>query len=313
MGKTTKVKDRVKGREKVEKMLRKLQEKAPTEEGGRRIKDMLENVYAGYAESESMDEPPLGVVVLGNWNGVGSTYHRNPNHVPGGYEPTGRVTYEDDTPSRAFDALVKMGAGAEWCDEFTPCSDCGLLIQTSPDSYGWKPKYLICDGDIRCEACLSGDVEETLREHEDKPSMALTLDMDPAEHGYVRVEGGFENGLHHGQTDDPKLIAKALRGMGIKRFLFKLDGRGQFDVSFSVYVHESEMGKFDERAFADTDIQMDQSPAEATEQALRNMPVGAAPPGHVRVVKVQPDGSTKVRDVSGEDFVAGKALDDEEG
>ena len=44
----------------------------------------------------------------------------------------------------------------------------------------------------------------------------LTISVELEEHGYVLVEGGFENGFYRGQDADPRLIAKALKDQGIE-------------------------------------------------------------------------------------------------
>ena len=77
-------------------------------------------------------------------------------------------------------------------------------------------------------------------------------DIDPEDFGYVKANrdddaynDSYECGWHPHQTDNPRIIADNLRNRGIERFLFRIDGVGQFDVAFSVYVHESEADKLD--------------------------------------------------------------------
>ena len=65
------------------------------------------------------------------------------------------------------------------------------------------------------------------------------VDLDPAQHGYVKVnDSQFENGWHPGQNDDPKAMSQLLRLNGIHRFLWDVSGVGQFDVRFDLYIHE---------------------------------------------------------------------------
>jgi hypothetical protein len=69
-----------------------------------------------------------------------------------------------------------------------------------------------------------------------------TIDnIDPEDYGYVKQSDRYENGWHPGQNDDPKAIAKALREKGYRRFLFQVDNVGQFDLRFSVYIHQEEL------------------------------------------------------------------------
>lgn len=63
--------------------------------------------------------------------------------------------------------------------------------------------------------------------------------------------------------------------------------------------------------FPDLDVAGRQhpSPAEVLSAALKSIPKGNAPDGHVRVHSIRSDGTVTTKDVSNEDFIAGKALD----
>ena len=124
----------------------------------------------------------------------------------------------------------------EWEDEWSSCSDCGKLVRTSANSYGWKQSFwLRNDCEIICTECI--DPAEYLESLEDHPTHCSTIDsIDPADHGYVQLQQGFENGFHPGQNDDPNTIYKQLRTQGEKRpVIFVLDSTGQFDIGFSVW------------------------------------------------------------------------------
>ena len=79
--------------------------------------------------------------------------------------------------------------------------------------------------------------EEYLESLENDPRTALNDHINPADHGYVRVEGDFESGFHPGQTDDPRKIFDRLQGQ-YPRLLFVIDDVGQFDTRFSIWTKE---------------------------------------------------------------------------
>jgi hypothetical protein len=70
---------------------------------------------------------------------------------------------------------------------------------------------------------------------EDNPRKALNDHISPADYGYRKLEGDFENGFHPGQNDNPTEIYKRLHAQGKKRLLFSIDSVGQFDMSFSIW------------------------------------------------------------------------------
>jgi len=137
------------------------------------------------------------------------------------------------------------GYELEWEDEWSTCYHCGKAFRTSPDSYCWQPAYVaLNDCELICRNCLKENpswVEEYLEELEDNPRQALNNpDINPAEFGYVKLEGDFESGFHPGQTADPKKIFKRLEEAGHKRILFQIDDVGQFDTRFSVWKKKPE-------------------------------------------------------------------------
>jgi len=181
----------------------------------------------GYAEP-GYDDPASGVVALGNWNDI--------THFQDGQSVT-----LDDTPSRVARLLEKAGVELQWADEWTACHHCGKLVRTQPDSHGWQPSYHLDDDGLACLKCLEAYPGSYLEGLEGKPRRCNTIrSIDPADHSYVLVEDGFEHGFHPGQNADPQRIAQALEEQGVRRYLFNLDGTGQFDIHFSVYVHASE-------------------------------------------------------------------------
>ena len=134
----------------------------------------------------------------------------------------------------ATDLLESAGYEIEWSDEWTTCGECGKAMRTNPDSYGWQPSYfLVNDCEMLCIDCL--DVEEYLESLEDNPRQALNDHISPADYGYIKLEGEFENGLHPGQNDNPKNIYERLHAAGHKRLLFNIDEVSQFYITFSIW------------------------------------------------------------------------------
>jgi hypothetical protein len=192
--------------------------------------------FAGY-EEPGYTTPEHGIVATGNWNsfrvwdGKANKYQE-------------KVYY---LRKRVGDLFEKMGIPCEWSDEWTECSECYALIRTSPDCYSWLPSYISGEYGYTCHTCVLKDPESYLKELEDSESNAITLDIDPCDHGYNLIDDSFETGWHPGQTDDPKKVAKELRDKGVSRFLFKITGQGQFDTKWAVYVHQEEVELLEEK------------------------------------------------------------------
>jgi hypothetical protein len=271
---------------------------AKTEEGKSRCLD-TELCYNGYAEPGYTD-PKSGVIAFNNWNSIDRW---NPENT--------KSEKIDDAPSRLAAALEEAGVEIEWSDEWACCSDCGKAVRTSPNSYGWQRSYIETGCDVLCESCV--EPEEHLKDLEGDNQRCLTLtSIDPAEHGYVKLEGDFENGYHPGQDADPKVIGKSLRKMGIKRYLFVLDGTGQFDLSFSVWVHKDEWSEEREHQWR-TAKKDGPSPSEAMKKALQSVPpVEVKKEGNtITVHKINAEtGEVTTKEITPRDFVEGRALDD---
>jgi hypothetical protein len=153
---------------------------------------------------------------------------------PGYSDPKTGILFADwNACSRRVQSLLEAaGYELEWEDEWYIC-ECGKAFRTSPDSYSWLPSYVELSGELLCHECASS--ADYLESIEDNPSRALTLDIDPADYGYVMLEEGFESGFHPGQTDNPLKIFTALRKKGYQHIIFRVDSKGQFDLGFSVW------------------------------------------------------------------------------
>jgi hypothetical protein len=166
------------------------------------------------------------------------------------------------------------------------------------------------DCEIVCEECVESEPEQHLQSLEGNADTANTLSIHPEEHGYVCI-GEFERGFHPGQDDDPRLAAKALEKLGLKRWLFNIDSVGQFDTRFSLWIHEEEL--------KDSPIDHDELLAYCERQAVGPSVSGALKRGleeasrkmrelsgdGIKYASINEDGSADVKSVSAEDFIKG--------
>lgn len=166
------------------------------------------NTANGCSEPGYDDKP----VILANWNNI---------------------------PQEEFDKLESMGFSCEWEDEWLTCGDCGKAFRCQPNSYGWEMYGIIGDGDCTCGDCI--DMQEYLESIENHPTKALTCSLLDAhkpieQYGYRLIQDDYENGWYPGQNDDPKkILASLLQKNPTGKYIFTIDGQGQFDISFSVY------------------------------------------------------------------------------
>jgi hypothetical protein len=213
--------------------------KIDQETGGYSASNAIEDIrlnFAGY-EEPGYTTPEHGVIATGNWN----------NFRVWDSKTKAYQLNECYLRKRVGDLFEKMGIPCEWSDEWTECSECYALIRTSPDCYSWLPSFLSGEDGHTCHTCVLKDPEAYLKELEDNESSAITLDIDPCDHGYELIDDSFETGWHPGQNDDPKKVAKELRDKGVSRFLFKITDKGQFDTRWAVYVHEDEVDLLEEK------------------------------------------------------------------
>lgn len=258
----------------------------------------------GYAEPGYGSLEGDDLIAFGNWN----TFTRWDD------ETRESITL-DDTPERVGNLLEKLGVELEWCDEWYTCDQCNKAVRTSPDSYSWKRSYFESDGEITCEACTLEDPEAYLESLEGESNRAITLDVDPTKHEYVLAGDRFENGFHEGQAADPGKIAELLEKMDITRYVFRIDTVGQFDVEFSVYVHEDDIEGDPatlRKAVEEGDTDQYPSPATAMKAALQDASAkmsGLEGEG-IRYAKCDSStGTADVRLVSPQEFIEGRGMD----
>lgn len=196
-------------------------------------------------------------------------------------------------------------AELEWEDEWTTCSQCGGAIRTQANSYGWQRGYVLLDGELLCHNCARKEPEAVVESFEGDCRRCITseLGLDLASIGWVKLEQEFEHGLYGGQDADPKKIGAALEKRGIGRFVFVLDSVGQFDASFSVWVHGEEADRMPASlSHGESACALD--PAEGLKRALQSVP--AVSGEGVTYVKCDPStGTSTARKVSAQEFIAG--------
>lgn len=236
------------------------------------------------------------VIVLGNYNTIGRW-----EEVPM------KWVEQDDTPKRVGELLGRAGVEIEWSDEWVACDWCGKLVRTKPSSYSWQQSYWQHPLGIYCHECVRNDPSEYLRYLEGRETSAETLNIDLEEHGYILAQDNYEHGFHPGQEADPKLIGEALRQQGITRFIFRLDSTGQFDCSFSVYVHRDEIVKLDREKFESSQTD-GPSVADGLRRALADASrkMDAMPDASIKIASCDvSSGTATVKTLTPQEFVEG--------
>jgi hypothetical protein len=201
---------------------------------------------------------------------------------PGYFPIDARVymaNWNDEGLDRVGTLLEHLGHRTEWSDEWEVCEVCRRAVRVQPDSYSWLPSYTRLEGDTHCLDCVLGSEElstEWLSDVQGEVSRALiyhderVLDLLESE-GFVKVneDAAFENGLHGGQDDDPSAIARTLQGAGVLGYIFLIEGVGQFDRDFSVYVPASDLDDARRALAAPRASKAAVDPAEALKRGLQ--------------------------------------------
>lgn len=261
--------------------------------------DSIQLHTSGYAESGYSD-PPSGVIATGNWNSV--TKWNEAEHS---------LDTVDETLPRVAKILEQIGVELEWCDEWITCEECYKLVRTNPDSYGWTRSYWQDDYMILCCDCVKADPSAYLESLEGNPRSADTIGIDLEENGYICLQSDFENGFHAGQDADPKVIAKSLKEIGIKRFIFTIDSVGQFDMEFSVWIAKDELDSLTPEKLAEWARLPKDGPSvsDGLRRALQSVSNQPHAGDGIQVTKLDVStGTSETRIVSPQDFIDGKAM-----
>lgn len=205
----------------------KIARKMASDSGSWQVSNRIEEImlHTGYAEP-GHSTPESGLIATGNWNEINKWNSE-----------TRTNDLISDLPVRVLRLFEKLRIECEWADEWAHCCECTKLFRISADSYSWQPSYVFHDGEVTCHECV--DPEAHLESLEGTQSVNTISEIDPADHGYIKLEE-CATGWYPGQNDDPEKVSKDLRSKGVERFIFNLDENQQFATHWSVWVHESE-------------------------------------------------------------------------
>lgn len=153
----------------------------------------------------------------------------------------------NDLPDKLPDYIEDLGIEIGWNDAYTSC-ECGKFIQIQPDSYSWSPNFLVVnDYKFICRECIESDITLiTDSEYQDNhfinnDNIALPywiVELIEKE-GFILYEDSFESGFFPGQNDTPEKVIEALNiDIDLYERLWVIDGRGQFDINFSLYLRK---------------------------------------------------------------------------
>ena len=161
-----------------------------------------------------------------------------------GYDATqAGILFADwnDSPAWLRDGLERRGFALEWSDEWLIAYDTGKAYRSSPDSYGWKPYYVVSeDGEV-----VGGDEIESGNQAEwyvneyllNDPQRCNVFQIDLTKFGFQKWNGEFETGWHPGQNDNPREVFKRLQKEKPDHdVVFDLIGVGQFDMTWCAWI-----------------------------------------------------------------------------
>ena len=161
---------------------------------------------------------------------------------PGYTNPAKGIVFADwnHFPRGLDDILECAGYAIEWSDEWIVCHETGKAYRHSPDSYGWKPYYVMTDDEI-----IGGDeIEEDETQRDwyvneylcNNPRRANLFNIDLTAYGFKQYEGTFETGWHPGQNDDPQKVFNEIRKVDSNvDVVFSFDSCGQFDIEWTAW------------------------------------------------------------------------------
>ena len=197
-----------------------------------RLED-IQLFFNGYSEP-GYDVGKSRIIAVSNWNNVDK-------YVPACDGSTwGSRVDVSDLPSRISKIFEKMGIECEWSDQWIVCDGCNKLVRTDADCYPWQASFIEQDGEVICHECLKADPEDYLSSLEGNYRKCNTIsDISPKDFGYVLVEQCASG--WYDRNDNPKEVAKKVEQKGVERYLFNVDDVSQFETSFSLWVHESEL------------------------------------------------------------------------
>ena len=130
-------------------------------------------------------------------------------------------------------------------DEYDTCSECNHVIRTSPDSYSWVPDFWESDYGRICGDCVRSDPDDYIEERVEMGKRGKAVGcylVNPTDHNFTLVLSGLENGLHHGQNDNPLAISRWTNEHDL--VVLYTVSPSQFTVSFDVYFAGVDNGEY---------------------------------------------------------------------
>lgn len=257
--------------------------------------------------SEPGYQPPKSGIVLGNAN-LTLPWVRNETEADKTLRNQARTR---SMVARVFMALERLGYEFEWSDEWRECACCHGAVRCNADSWGWRRYYYEDEahGDVICGDCICENVEDQrdayLEWIEGNHRRALTFDLNLEELGYLHLNKRFEHGFHPGQDADPEKVADEIVRCGGKRFIFEMDSAGQFDITFSVWLHKDEAHIIDKLDLGDRTVN-GPSVSQAMQRGLQQASVKMAslPDNQgVKYAQIHGDGTAGVTLIPEPEFV----------
>lgn len=150
---------------------------------------------------------------------------------------------DDEIWREVEDAIEEAGGFLGFGDEWGHCDTCLGAFRTTHDSYSWEPSYLDWGDSATCSKCLNKEtdrIEEYCEAIAGVKNMAIhesifCLWVEREEVWAKLNEEDYEHGWHPHQNDHPEPLREALALKGIPG-LFTIEGVGQFDVAWSLWV-----------------------------------------------------------------------------
>ena len=125
-------------------------------------------------------------------------------------------------------------------DEYISCYNCMKFVRISPNSYGWRPEYFVCDDGLFCEACILED-DDLIEQYIDSLKNRLrshNLGVDLKKYGYTKLDLDFAVGLHECTYDSPEKILQLMTKNEIN-VIFEVFP-SQFEQDFEIWVDQPE-------------------------------------------------------------------------
>ncbi len=186
----------------------------------------------------------------------------------------------------SLDSIMDYNWG--FSDEYTLCSNCGTVLRTSPDSYGWQPDYDQTDYGIFCSDCIDEDqyIEDRINQNKLVNKYLVSLE----DHGWIMLDFKFDNGMHYGMNSDPKKIINILTNLDLPIDVIFTGQPSQFYIDFQAWVNVEDVDRAT-KLLTDNNTDLPYDQATEMGKALKGQ--------HSDHIKME------TYEISQEDFIAG--------